>query len=359
MLKSIINRIRVIFFSPMEIANNSKRVYSEVVWQWNEELSRMVETSSAFDEYSGSWGYCTTGDLMDKTSGAGFIPQVWSDSIYSFFFRANKLRNSIDDYSALVKGKGDKINIPAILMQDAQTKADSTAVVWDTNKGSTPQAHDVTAVQLDIDTQIYQAEIFENILTIQAQYELVSKYAKMFGESLARKVETDIWAELDGMQTTVTLAADDAIATADLESILANLYDLDIDPNQCSMAVNHLILADLLNPTAGMGSYFTRADAIPSGGNAAAGSHVSTGAVGLIYGMNVFFSQAIGTAGTVRSGAVYVPGACAFAASRDVTIHSEYSVDYLGTKVIADMIYGVKLLDSATNKMGLNFVNAS
>jgi hypothetical protein len=299
------------------------------------------------------------GDLMDKTSGAGFIPEVWSDSIYSFFFRANGLRSSVDDYSALVKGKGDKIHIPAILMQTAQSKTGSAAVAWDTNKGSTPQAHDVAAVELDVNTHIYQAEIFEDILTIQAEYELISKYAKMFGESLARKVETDLWAELDGFQTTVTLTADDAVANADLESILANLYDLDIDPNQCSMAVNHLILADLLNPANGMGSYFTRADAIPNNGNAAMGSHVTSGAKGLIYGMDVYFSQAISTGGTNRSGAVYVPGACAFAASQDVRVQSDYSVDYLGTKVIADMIYGAKLLDSATNKLGLNFVNAS
>ena len=299
------------------------------------------------------------GDLMDKTSGAGFIPEVWADSIYSFFFRANKLRNSVDDYSSLVAGKGDKIHIPAVLLQTAQSKTGSAAVAWDTNKGSTPQAHDVTAVELDVNTHIYQAEIFEDILTIQAEYELISKYARAFGESLARKVETDLWGELDGFQTTVTLTADDAVAAADMESILANLYDLDIDPNQCSMAVNHLILADLLNPSAGIGTYFTRADAIPSSGNAAMGAHVSSGAVGLIYGMDVFFSPAISTGGTNRSGAVYVPGACAFAASQDVRVQSDYSVDYLGTKVIADMIYGVKLLDSATNKLGLNFVNAS
>ena len=299
------------------------------------------------------------GDLMDVTSGAGFIPEVWSDAIYSFFFQANKLRGSVDDYSALVKGKGDTIHIPAILMQTAQSKTGSAAVAWDTNKGSTPQAHDVTPVDLSVNTHIYQAEIFEDILTIQAQYELVSKYAKMFGESLARKVETDLWAELDGFTTTHTLAADDALATADLETVLATLYNLDIDPNRCSMAVNHLLLADILNPTAGIGSYFVRQDAIPSGTNAAAGSLVSTGAVGLIYGMNVFFSQAIGTSGTVRSGAVYVPEACAFAASQDVRLQSQYDVDYLGTKVIADMIYGAKLLDSATNLMGLNFINAS
>ena len=299
------------------------------------------------------------GDLMDTTSGAGFIPELWSDAIYSFFFQANKLRSSVSDYSALVKGKGDTIHIPAILMQTAQSKTASAAVAWDTNKGSTPQVHDVTPVDLTIGTHIYQAEIFEDILTIQAQYELISKYARMFGESLARKVETDMWAELDGFQTTVTLAADDTMATGDLESILASLYNLDIDPNRCSMAVNHLLLADILNPTSGIGSYFVRQDAIPSGSNAAGGSHVSTGAVGLIYGMDVFFSQAIGVGGTNRSGAVYVPEACAFAASQDVRLQSQYDVDYLGTKVIADMIYGAKLLDSSTNLMGLNFVNAS
>ena len=71
------------------------------------------------------------------------------------------------------------------------------------------------------------------------------------------------------------------------------------------------------------------------------------------------FSQALGVGGTNRSGAVYGAEACAFAAAQDVRLQSQYDVDYLGTKVIADMIYGDKLLDSATNLMGINFVNAS
>ena len=296
------------------------------------------------------------GDLMDKTAGAGFVPELWSDSIYSFFFRANKLRSTIDDYSALVKGKGDKIHIPAILMQTAQSKTGSAAVAWDTNKGSTPQAHDVTAVELDVTTHIYQAEIFEDILTIQAQYELISKYAKAFGESLARKVETDIWAELDGFQTTINTGTDNEFSTVELELLLAALYDLDIDPNQCSLVVNHLMLADMFSSSSSVANIFLRNDAYgqTSGRN---GSHVSSGAMGLIYGMDVYFSQAVGTGTTDRVGAAYVSGACAFAASQDVRVQSQYDVDYLGTKVIADMIYGAKLLDSATNKMGVNLVN--
>ena len=296
------------------------------------------------------------GDLFDVTSGSGFIPELWSDSIYSFFFRANKLRSTVDDYSALVKGKGDTIHIPAILMQTAQSKTGSAAVAWDTNKGSTPQVHDVTPVDLDIGTHIYQAEIFEDILTIQAQYELMSKYAKAFGESLARKVETDLWAELDGFQTVVNTGTDNEFGTTELELLLASLYDLDIDPNQCSLVVNHLMLADMFSSSSSVANIFLRNDAYGQS-SGREGSHVSSGAMGLIYGMDVYFSQDASTHTTGVAGAAYVSGACAFAASQDVRVQSQYDVDYLGTKLIADMIYGVKLLDTATNKMGVNITN--
>ena len=332
------------------------RIYTEVVWQWDDSLGQMVEVSNESELYSGEMALCAAGDLLDTTSLGGFIPDLWADSIYSFFFRGNKLRGTIDDYSALVKNKGDSINIPAILMQDAQDKGASTAVTWDTNKGSTPQAHDVTAVNLPITSHIYQAEIFEDIATIQAQYELISKYAKAFGESLARKVETDIWAELDGLNTSVNTGNDNEFGSTELELLLAQLYDLDIDPNQASLVVNHLMLADMFSSSSSLANMFMRNDAFgqTSGRN---GAHVSEGAVGMIYGMDVYFSQAVGTGTTAVCGAAYVKGACAFAASQDVRLQAQYDVDYLGTKVIADMIYGVKLLDSSTNKMGVKIQN--
>jgi len=40
-------------------------------------------------------------------------------------------------------------------------------------------------------------------------------------------------------------------------------------------------------------------------------------------------------------------------------VQSEYSIDALGTKVVADMIYGAKLVDSANNKKGYKLTNAS
>ena len=120
------------------------------------------------------------------------------------------------------------------------------------------------------------------------------------------------------------------------------------------MAVNSLILADIMHPSSGVASYFVRADAVSG-----SGQELKTGAVGLVYGMDVFYSNAISTAtdNDKSVGAVYVPSACAFAAQQDVRVQADYSIDHLGTKVTADIIYGMKLLDESGDLRGLQLVN--
>ena len=109
----------------------------------------------------------------------------------------------------------------------------------------------------------------------------------------------------------------------------------------------------MLNPSGGIAQYFIRHDAV---GN---GNGLTTGAVGLIYGMDVFYSRSISssTADGTKVGAVYRSDACVFAAQQDVRVQAQYDVEYLGTKVVADMIYGVKLIDESGHLMGLNLVN--
>ena len=283
---------------------------------------------------------------LDRATGAEFIPELWAEPIYKFLMAKLNLRNSVDDYSALVKGAGDTVHIPKIAMDGVETKANSTAVTFSASGTE-------TKVDLAIDKHKYLANIFEDIALIQSNSELVSKYTRMFGESLARNVETDVWAELDGFQTGQDLAAGNRVQPDDLEAILNNLYSMDIDPNDCSMAVNNQILSDMLNPSGGIGQYFIRQDA------SGEGSGLRTGAVGLIYGMNVFYSRAISssTDDGIKVGAVYRSDACVFAAQQDVRVQSQYDVEYLGTKVVADMIYGAKLIDESGHLLGLNLVN--
>ena len=284
--------------------------------------------------------------FLDKTTGAEFIPELWADPIYKFYKETNKLAGSVDDYSALVKGAGDTVHIPKIALKAPVAKVKSTIVDFST-------AATAGKVSLSIDKHYVVPELFEDFALIQSSADLMSKYTKMMGESIARQVESDMWGELDGFQTRVDCNADNECNAATLESVLANLYSIDIDPNDCSFVVNNLIMADIMNPSNGLGSYFIRRDA------SGEGQGLRTGAVGLIYGMNVFHSAAIPTTGTddLAVGAVYPTDACVFAAQQDVRVQAQYDIAYLGTKVTADIIYGMKLIDESGDLRGLNLVN--
>ena len=283
---------------------------------------------------------------FNTTTGAVFIPEIWSEAIFKFFDAKLKLRGSVDDYSALVTSGGDTINIPKIAMDGTNDKAVNTEVTYSISGTE-------TSVALAINKHKYLANIFEDMAVIQSSPELLTKYTQMMGESLARGVEDDIWSELDGFQTTQALAADNRVQADDLEAVLNTLYSQDIDPNSCSFIVNNEILSDMLNPSGGIAQYFIRQDAVGDGAG------LRTGAVGLIYGMDVFYSRSIASSASTgtKVGAVYPKEACAFAAQQDVRVQSQYDVGFLGTKVVADMLYGVKLIDESGHLMGLNLTN--
>ena len=284
--------------------------------------------------------------FLDRTTGANFIPELWADPIYKFYKETNKLANSVDDYSALVKGAGDTVHIPKIALKAAVEKASSTVVDFST-------AATAGKVDLSINKHYVVPELFEDIALVQSSSDLMSKYTKMMGEAIARQVESDMWTELDGFQTRVDVSANNTFGVATLESVLANLYAIDIAPNDCSMALSNLLIADMLNPSSGIAQYFIRQDA------SGEGQWLRTGAIGLVYGMDVFHTAAAPTATTdnLAIGAVYPSDACVFAAQQDVRVQAQYDVAYLGTKVTADIIYGMKLIDESGDLRGLNLVN--
>ena len=138
--------------------------------------------------------------FLDKTTGAEFIPEIWADPIYKFYKETNKLAGSVDDYSALVRNAGDTINIPKIGLKAAVAKVKATVVDFST-------AATAGKVSLTIDKHYVVPELFEDFALVQSSSDLVMKYTKMMGESIARQVESDMWTELDGFQTRVDASA--------------------------------------------------------------------------------------------------------------------------------------------------------
>ena len=291
------------------------------------------------------------GAAHTTSSADDFVPELWSEGIYRYFERGTVFKGLIEDYSSLVTGSGDIVNIPQIDFDASSDKAVNTLVTYD--------ATATTVTQLAINKHKYNAMLFEDLLLIQSNADLVAKYTQMFGEALARAVDADIWAELDGVNEGATLGTDDVILAAEFQAALANLGENDVPymDGECSFVVNPTLMADILDPNAGISSNFWRADAGGDGSVLTNGG--SKGFMGRLFGINVYMSNTVATAGTAISGAIFHKSAAVCAVQQEVRVQSEYSIDALGTKVVADMIYGAKLLDSASNKRGYKLTNAS
>lgn len=292
------------------------------------------------------------GNSATTTTEQYFVPEIWAEGIYKFFERKSVFRGLVDDYTALVRGKGfgDVVHIPEIAIISATAKAEDADVAY--NNTAT------TETQLALNKHYYTAKLFSDIVEIQSEEALVVKYTKMMGEALGRQVDADIWAELDGLNESQALSADDTLTAAVFESALAKLGEADIPymDGECSMVVNPTMFADILNPSAGIAQYFIRNDAVGEGNRG-----LRSGMVGSLYGIDVYMSNTVATGGnaSVIPGAIFHKSACAFAVQQEVRVQNEYSIDALGTKVVADLIYGAKILDDSDNKRGVKFTNVA
>jgi hypothetical protein len=295
------------------------------------------------------------GDAVTNTTDQHFIPEIWADGIYKYFERKSVFRGLVDDYSALFAGKGygDVLHIPEMSLISASDKSAGADVSYD--------ATVTTETQLTVNKHKYVAKLFEDLTMIQSEADLVEKYSRMMGEALSRQVDADIWTELQSLEDSLLLADDDTLTAGKFEEALATLGEADIPymDGECAMVVNPTLFADILNPSAGIAQYFIRNDAVGEGNRG-----LRSGLVGSLYGIDVYMSNTVDTAneggaGTnTISGAIFHKSAVAFASQQDVRVQSEYSIDALGTKVVADLLYGVKRIDDSDNKKGLKIRNA-
>ena len=245
----------------------------------------------------------------------------------------------------MVQGKGDVLHIPTIQEVTTADKSANTSVEYTANVE--------TDIDLAIDQHKYAAKLFEDIAMIQSNEQLFSKYAASMGYALAKAVDTKIEALLRTIGTTQSLAADNGVTNADVETALGTLMANDIPQDECAFFVNSLIYADLLNSKAfvtnnsGAGVGFGNDNAV-----------MATGQVGNLFGIPVFTSSLIGTGTSTGDHAGYLvhKSAIAVAVQQDIRVQSEYDVSYLGTKVVADCIYGA-VITTSNHVKGIELLN--
>ena len=280
------------------------------------------------------------------STAANFIPEMWRDAILDYAERKFQLRNQVTDFSSMVSGGGDILNIPKIAEETAAAKSADSAVTYSANTDGVRQ--------LNINQHHYEAKRIEDIVRVQESADLFNAYAKSMGYALAKKVENFLATTLKGNTGNNTdLAGDNVMLPAELRAGLEKFLDSNFDytDGETYLYVNPKVYMGLM----GQGD-FTEAQKRGDGANP-----LVSGSVMEIYGMPVYASTDWSESeadGTIV-GTAFKKEACYFGQQIAPRVQSAYDIDHLATSVVADVLFGAVLSHAASSTACgiVNFAN--
>ena len=287
-----------------------------------------------------------------------FIPELWSDEVIGAYKSNLVVANLVTKLSHKGK-KGDTIYIPVPARGSASAKAANTQV--------TLSAATNTKVTVSIDKHYEYSKLIEDIAEVQALASMRKFYTDDAGYALAKQVDTDLFALIEGLQggtvggtgasayenaviggngsTAYTGNSTNAsdITDAGIRRMLLTLDDADVPMDNRVMVVPPICANDMLGI-----NRFTEQQFIGSG------DAIKTGKIGQIYGVDIYISSNCPTpAGTDRAGVLMHKDALVLAEQVGVRSQTQYKQEYLGDLFTSDTIYGVAEL---RNDAGVAFV---
>ncbi len=120
-----------------------------------------------------------------------FIPELWSDEVIGAYKSNLVVANLVTKLSHKGK-KGDTIYIPVPARGSASVKAANTQV--------TLSAATNTKVTVSIDKHYEYSKLIEDIAEVQALASMRKFYTDDAGYALAKQVDTDLFALIEGLQ---------------------------------------------------------------------------------------------------------------------------------------------------------------
>ena len=277
--------------------------------------------------------YVNTSVGTANTDLDDFVPELWAEGINNYIEEQFVLANIVDtSLSSLVKQRGDVVHIP--LMTEKSATATTPADFSNLTDNLTYHSNNDDEKTITVDKLYYSAQIISDIANVQASPEFFDMYVKGMGYSIGRKVEALIADDITGLTVGNTvqldLNANNTFAAIDMGNVLKVMAQNNFDPTDgWAMVVSPTLYGSMMQIT-----NFTSADFSGSGGLAVKGGR---GLVGTLAGMPVYVSNRMKetTTNDHIAGAIFQPQNAKLLYQIEPKVVSEYSVDFLGTKVAA------------------------
>jgi len=277
------------------------------------------------------------------TTAASFIPEMWRDAILDYAERKFQLKNQVQDFSSMLSGGGDILNIPKVAEETAASKSADTAVTYSANTDG--------KIQLAVDQHHYEAKRIEDIVKVQESADLFNAYAQSMGYALAKKVENYLAVLIQtGTGNDVALATDNVFTTTLVRSGLQKMLDAGFDytDGDTYMYASPAAYMSLLS----LGEF---SEAQKRGDNE--NPNVS-GKIIQAYGMSLFPSVDWDDDGGTgdETASIFKRESVYFAQQVAPRVQSAYDIDHLATSVVADVLFGAAL-SHAVSSTSLGIVN--
>jgi len=289
---------------------------------------------------------------ITNTTGAAFIPEIWSDEIVAAYKKSLVAANVFKKMS-FKKKKGDTVNIPVPTRGSANLKGSEAQVTLNSTSSS--------LIPVLIDKHYEYSNLIEDITEVQSLSSLRRFYTDDAGYALGKQVDSSLiqlgrgfnggnaansayagaYSGADGT-TAYVAGANTGLGALTDAAIRRTIQRL--DDNDVPMDGRFLIIPpSARNTLMGLARYTEQAFV----GEVGNGNTIRNGEIGNLYGIPVFVSSNADTTSGSTACRIALLGhkdAAVLVEQMGVRSQTQYKQEYLATLYTADTLYGVKEL---------------
>ena len=263
---------------------------------------------------------------MANESTSSTLSELYTEIVAEALFVASErsvMRPLVKNYA--IQGGGKSVEVPIYAAVSAAAVSEASDL---SNTAINPTSVTITASENGIMTTL--TDLARN----SAPRNVAADIGKLFGEAIAKKIDTDLTALFDGFSTAVGSGSTALTAALVFQSI-ANVRNAGVSMDGVSAVLHPMVAYDL---KANLTNTFANAN-----GNDLANEALRNGFVGRLGGVPIYETTNIdndGTAGDYKQG-VFHRDALGLAMMQDLKIETQRDASLRADEIVATAVYGV------------------
>ena len=269
---------------------------------------------------------------MANESTSSTLSELYTEIVAEALFVASEksiMRPLVKNYA--ISGGGKSVEVPIYAAVSAAAVSEATDL---SNTAINPTSVTITASENGIMTTL--TDLARN----SAPRNVAADIGKLFGEAIAKKIDTDLTALFDGFSTAVGSGSTALTAALVFQSI-ANVRNAGVSMDGVSTVLHPMVAYDL---KANLTNTFANAN-----GNDLANEALRNGFVGRLGGVPSYETTNVandGTAGDYKQG-VFHRDALGLAMMQDLKIETQRDASLRADEIVATAVYGVGELNDS------------